>query len=237
MKKIHFIVLLTTLSLWCFSCEESIIYTSHLKTFQEDTLEECQTSQCPDIIIEIEKIDTPTILKEPVQQWTENILYDFLNLQNDKDTLSIEEAVIVYSNNSQTSYPETSLLSEEHELVAETTISYSSNLILSMAFYGYQFSGGAHGYETSTYGNFNPKTGQKYTINEILKDTFFAFAKAQLEQQFSNQNFTSSSENYTNIGFTEGGITLSYNDGTTLLPEEIKEITISWAEIEPYFKL
>lgn len=237
MKKtiLHFTLII--FSLLCFSCEENIIYTSHSKNFQEDTLEECKTSQCPDIIIEIEKIDTPVILKEPVQQWTEKNIYNFLDLKNEKEAISIEDVLIVYINNSQTSYPETSLLSEEHELVIETTITYMSDQLLSMEFYGYQFSGGAHGFDIRTYGNFNPKTGKQYTIKEVFEDDFFAFAKAQFEQEFSTQNFTSASKNYTNIGFTEDGINISYDDGVVILPEEIKEIAIPWAAIEPYFKL
>lgn len=237
MKKHLLPFILILLSLLCFSCEESITYTSHLKNFQEDTLEECKTAQCPDISIEIEKIDTPVILNEPVQQWTENIMYDFLNLNTKKETLSIDDALIVYINNSQTSYPETSLLSEEHELVIETTSSYMSDQLLSMEFYGYQFSGGAHGFDIRTYGNFNPKTGKQYTINEILEESFFAFAKTKFEQELLDQNFTAASENYTKIGFTEDGVNISYDDGIPILPEEIKEITISWADLEPYFKL
>ena len=106
-----------------------------------------------------------------------------------------------------------------------------------MEFYGYQFSGGAHGFDTRTYGNFNPKTGNLYTTDEMLDKSFFAFAKAQLEQQFPNNHFTAESLNYTKIGFTENGLTTTYDDGIAIFSEEIKEITVSWADLEPYFKL
>jgi len=235
MKKYILPFILIIISLLCFSCEESIIYTSHLYNFQEDTLEECQTVQCSDITLEIEKIDTPSILNKPVQQWTKTILFDFLDVNNNKED-SIEDALMVYINNSQTSYPETSLLSEEHELVIETTITYMSDQLLSMEFYGYQFSGGAHGFDTRTYGNFNPKTGKQYAINEVLEVGFYAFAKAQLEQKFSYQNFTSTPENYINIGFTDDGLNVSYNDGAALLPEEKKEIDIPWEIAKEYLK-
>ncbi len=227
-----------TILLVISGCERSVDYISHVEIVTTEKTLNCPSDGCPDVELELIIIDEPTELSQAVNDWTKVVLYDIMGIKSNEKHISIKEAIASYVNTSQIAYPETSELSTAHELLVETAISYQSNHLLSMVLRGFQFSGGAHGYDYHIYGNFNPKTGQEVALSQLLKTDFYAFAKAQLSQKYPNQTITEKPENYLQIGFTEEGMAVIYNDvGLEGIPSENKHLSIPWEIAEDYLAI
>jgi len=206
-----------------------VVYNSHIENYNEDENQTCLTADCPNIDLNILVLEEPSSLVFQVNSWVNDLTLQFLTEENSQKNTSITDAIDIYINNSQISYPETSNLSDAHELTIDTGITYSDNSLLSVVFYGYEFSGGAHGFDAEAYGNFNPKTGKPYKKEELVKSSFYAFAKAQLTQEYPEYNFTENPKNYKEIGFAEDGVMIIYNDSDTLsINSENKNITFPW---------
>ncbi|MFD0977386.1 DUF3298 and DUF4163 domain-containing protein [Salinimicrobium gaetbulicola] len=84
------------------------------------------------------------------------------------------------------------------------------------------FSGGAHGYKSITFLNFDPKTGEELTWKDIFTEDFKGFAEEKFRSEFeipAGENINSTGfwfENDTfqlpsNIGFSEDKVILAYN--------------------------
>lgn len=84
------------------------------------------------------------------------------------------------------------------------------------------FSGGAHGYKTLTFVNFDPGTGEILTAGEIFKPEFSSFVEQRFRQEqgipesdnINNTGFWFDEDTFSlpeNIGFTEDKVILVYN--------------------------
>lgn len=84
------------------------------------------------------------------------------------------------------------------------------------------FSGGAHGYKTLTFLNFDPKTGKLFSWNAIFKDKFRDFAEKKFRSEYNisaQENINSTGFWFkddtfhlpSNIGFSEENVILAYN--------------------------
>ena len=208
--------------LLCFSCKEDVVFQYETEVINTVDFEQCQYEQCPELHIEYIRMTLPASLAGEVNQGIRDQLVSQLTMEG-QEVENVAQAARVYLNNSQTAYPEDSVMSETHQLQWVVSASYQSNELLSIRTAFYEFAGGAHGFEGVLYKNFNVETGREMTTLEVFSDTeaFTAFAKAKFdtEQQehlteslnwevltFENQIFKLSE----NIGFTEQGIHLYY---------------------------
>lgn len=84
------------------------------------------------------------------------------------------------------------------------------------------FSGGAHGYKTLTFINFDPETGKILTAEEIFSPEFLSFVETRFRQEqgipesdnINSTGFWFEDETFNlpeNIGFTEEKVILVYN--------------------------
>jgi hypothetical protein len=209
--------------------------------------EQCQHEQCPEIHIEYIQMTLPTSLATAVNQGIRDQLVSQLTIEG-QEAEDIEQAAQVYLNNSQTAYPEDSVMSETHQLEWVVTVSYQSNEVLSLRTELYEFAGGAHGFEGVLYKNFNVETGKEMILAEVCTDlkAFTAFAKAQFDTQqqelliaspnwevlnFENDAFKLSD----NRGFTEKGMHLYYQAyEITAYQNEPFDFYISWEDVKEY---
>lgn len=235
MKKLRLLCFLAISITFLLSCEETIIFDSHTENYKEDAIQTCITVDCPDVDLNILVLDEPSSLAPKVNQWVTDLTLQFLTEEDNQKNISFIDAIDIYINSSQISYPETSSLSDAHELTIDTGITYSDNTLLSIIFYGYEFSGGAHGFDTEVYGNFNPQTGEEYKNKELVGNGFYAFAKAQLTRLYPDYNFSDNSDNYQEIGFAEDGVMIIYNDSDAAsINSDKKSITIPWETSREY---
>lgn len=231
----------------CFSCTEDVVFQYETEVINTIDFEQCQHEQCPELHIEYIRMTLPTSLAAAVNQGVIDQLVSQLTMEG-QEAEDIEQAAQVYLNNSQTAYPEDSVMSETHQLQWVVTASYQSNEVLSLRTEFYEFAGGAHGFEGVLYKNFNVETGKEMTLSEVCTDfeAFTAFAKAQFETQqqalltelpnwevlrFENDNFRFSE----NMGFTEEGMHLYYQAyEITAYQNEPFDFYISWEAVKEY---
>lgn len=233
MKNVYPFIFLVCLA----SCTESITYETTVTTYSSQDTEMCAMEQCPILDLSIIHLEKPQRLKELVNNWVQDLSLQELNLLVDQDYKTINQAVEEYLNTAQIGYPETSVLSNAHEFTIDTALSFSSDELLSVVFYGYQFSGGASGFDTTKFLNANPQTGEEFTDETLFTGDFYAFAKAQFETQFPNSPFNIHSEETTieDIGFTEEGVLIIYMDARILdLSTAQIQLLITWEEMEGY---
>ncbi len=149
-------------------------------------------------------------------------------------------------------YKETISEFPEYELPWEATINgkvnYQSSEIVSLKFNTNMFTGGAHGYRSIDYLNFDAKTGELLNTDDLFKTGFAEYIEKDFREKkeipldaninstgmlFKNDEFQLPK----NIGFTEDSVTLYYNtyeiapysDGTF-------EFTYPKEEIEKFLK-
>ncbi len=111
------------------------------------------------------------------------------------------------------------------------------------------FSGGAHGYKTLTFVNFNPETGEVYTPGDIFTEDFLSFVEQRFRQEQDipeNDNINSTGFWFEddefrlpeNIGFSEEKVILVYNS-YEIAPYAAGDIVmeISIEEAQPFMKI
>ena len=209
--------------------------------------EQCQHEQCPELHIEYLKMTSPVPLANEVNKAIHNQLVSQLTIEG-QETETLEQAAQVYLNNSQTAYPEDSVMSETHQLQILVSTSFQSNEILSLRTEFFEFAGGAHGYDGVLYKNFMVASGQEVTSTDLFRDmpTFSAFAKAEFHKQQSETSITSPNwealqfDNDVfrlpeNIGFTEEGVQLYYHMyEIAAYQSEAFTLNISWDAVKEY---
>ncbi|MAC64383.1 MULTISPECIES: DUF3298 and DUF4163 domain-containing protein [Zunongwangia] len=116
-------------------------------------------------------------------------------------------------------FPETDI---PWEATVFAEITSETPKLLSIDFNSYTFTGGAHGYGSNTYMNFNPETGAVYTHKDLFTPAFKDF----VEKDFRNKENIPQGENINstgmffendefhlpaNIGFRNDKLILTYN--------------------------
>lgn len=229
------------------SCEEAIVYDFKPITVKTEDFKECADEQCPALFLDYFELIAPKSLSQTVNITIRKQLIAQLVIDGQQPE-TVQQAAQVYLNNSQTAYPEDSIMSAQHELEMILTPTYTSNEVLSVQTNFYQFSGGAHGYGGVIFQNFNVKTGAEMTIPELFDDVevFTAFAKAEFRKQqeipegasINSTGFMFEDDLFTlpeNIGFTEVGMVLYYNAyEVAVYADGAQEIIIPWETAESY---
>ncbi|MDE0599760.1 MAG: hypothetical protein OSB51_11365 [Dokdonia donghaensis] len=237
MKKILAPLLLTILSISIVSCEKEVVYETNSARYTTSDIALCATQQCPDIDIDIITFSSPETVKDIANKWILDKTTSTLYNASEVPDISITDAIDLYINESQISYPETTELSDAHEIQIETAISYGTNNLLSIVHYTYQFSGGASGYDTASYLNLNPQNGELLSKEALFTEDFYAFAKAYFTKEYPQQAYIFNNptfyESLKEVGFTDVGVVLYYINLDALQSENMV-VTIPWEEAESY---
>ncbi|KAB7673073.1 DUF3298 and DUF4163 domain-containing protein [Bacillus sp. B1-b2] len=125
-----------------------------------------------------------TILQKYYQQ-QKNLQYPYLtNAPNNKAQNKINQALKKHIIQSNKEYEELKKLEEsikndphckesnptcDYEYLTTYKVLYDDNNQLSIIFYDYRFTGGAHGSTLVTTYNFDVKSGEQYTLNDFIK--------------------------------------------------------------------
>ena len=152
----------------------------------------------------------------------EKFLLVTIDYQDDGAAKEPEELV----DNFIKSYEETREDFSEYDLPWEATvdgkIAYRSPEIISLKFNTYMFTGGAHGYRSTNYLNFDPESGERIKTSDLFTSEFEEFVEKDFREKqnipadsninstgmfFENDEFHLPA----NIGITEDEIILHYN--------------------------
>lgn len=159
---------------------------------------------------------------EKINKSIEQFIQNVIDYQDESEAEKPEELANDFIKN----YKETAAEFPEYELPWEATINgkvaYRSPQLISVKFNTDMFTGGAHGYRSTNYLNFDPETGNKLNSKDLFKSEFIEF----VEKDFRNKQNIPAEKNINstgmffendefhlpaNIGLTEDEVILHYN--------------------------
>jgi len=216
MKSIHAYFLIFLL---LFGCQNE----SRL-TFEPYVIENETCHVCPEVSIVIPKALGLSKISKTINTALEEELISLLSFDEELEVESIDDALFSFKNG----YLELQQLYDDEptgwEAKIEGMISYEDESFITIALDSYLFTGGAHGYSSKRFLNFDKKKGIELENSELFKNAqdFREFAEEMFRQK--EEIPQDKSINYTgfmfeqdsfylpeNIGFTEDGLKLLYN--------------------------
>ena len=205
-------------------------------------------TQCPEIQIDIphalDKRKISTTLNSAIREE----VISLLSFEEEVEVDDIQSAISSFNNSYhdlQKMFPDETI---PWEAMIEAVIAFENDDLITMRLDSYIFTGGAHGYGSTRFLNFEKKSGQELARKDLFKNTrnFVDFAEDRFRKQEKipgHQSINSTGlmfeldEFYLpeNIGFTEKGLKLLYNpyevasyaDGTI-------EMTIPYEEVKKF---
>lgn len=209
----------------------------------------CDTAEydCSIISLEIVKAKGAEV-SEDINEKLEEHVIQLISSEEDPETTNLEQL----SENFINDYKEAAeSFSEEPpwEAYLNENVYLKSDDLVSIGITAEIFSGGAHGYKTLTFLNFNPKTGEKYSAEDLFKSEFTAFVEERFrrehnipaEENINSTGFWFKDDNFhlpENIGFEEDKVILVYNS-YEIAPYAAGDIymEIPMEEVRPFLKI
>ncbi|OWW26565.1 hypothetical protein B4Q04_02465 [Zobellia sp. OII3] len=217
-------------------------------TFETLNLDETRCSECPTVEIQIPKALENSKMAKTINTALKEEIIETLNYDDELEASSIKDAVESFSNGYwelKKLYPEEATRWEAN---IEGKVSYEDNDFLTIELNSYIFTGGAHGYGSQRFLNFDKHKAKELENWQLFQDRkdFEKFAEQKFRDQehipqdspINSTGFMFDSDVFhlpENIGFTEEGIRLLYN------PYEVASyadgpivLTLPFSEIKPY---
>ncbi|WP_432412126.1 DUF3298 domain-containing protein [Rasiella sp. SM2506] len=197
-NKLYF--LLIALVVFTTSCRKALETQSITK--DSETLAECKNVSCPSIDIEYFTVNGNAGASEKINAEITNFIIQSLYVgedENGSDAPTIERAMQDFIQLYRTHSAEFPGLSAEY--FAEITVlqNFNTKELLSVSCRNYLYTGGAHGYGSVVYKNFDPKSGAQLYYEDVFRDVS-AF-EALAEKLFKRQNEIPESDAINSTGF------------------------------------
>ncbi|WP_083961585.1 DUF3298 and DUF4163 domain-containing protein [Salinimicrobium terrae] len=223
--------------------------------FQKESLvkkagENCDTAAYDCSIIALDVIraaDVPGV-SEKINSHLDEHIIKLISTQENSGITSLEEL----SEKFLSDYREAAKnFSEEPpwEAYVDEKVYLQSDSLVSIGITTEIFTGGAHGYKTLTFLNFDPTSGKILFKNDIFEDDFISFVEQRFRQEQEipeNENINSTGfwfENETfslpeNVGFSEEKVVLVYNS-YEIAPYAAGDIVmeIPLEEVRPFIRI
>lgn len=217
-------------------------------TFEPLDLDETRCSECPEVAIHIPNALENSKAATTINTALKEEIIEILNYDEEVQASSIKDAVKSFSDG----YWELKKLYPEEatawEAKIEGKITYEDPILLTIELNSYLFTGGAHGYSSRRFLNFDKIKGKELENWQLFQDRadFQAFAERKfrnqedipLEEPINSTGFMFEKDSFylpENIGFTKEGIKLLYN------PYEVASyadgpivLTLPFKEVEPF---
>ncbi|WP_298504204.1 DUF3298 and DUF4163 domain-containing protein [uncultured Maribacter sp.] len=219
-----------------------------LLSFEPIVIEEAECDTCPVVKINIPKALENDKIDNAINTAIREEIITLLNFDESVEINSIKTAISSFKNgysDLMKKFPEEST---KWEASITGAVSYEDKNVISIMLTSYLFTGGAHGYTSTRFLNFNKKKGVELENWELFNTDFdfvkFAELKFRIQEDISqnapinNTGFMFEDDSYSlpaNIGYTKNGLQLLYNqyeiasyaDGPITL-------TIPYSEVKKY---
>lgn len=247
------ITLLALIAIAFVSCEEDKSIEISSQSFTEKELSICENSQCPEVTINYVEVLGNEKIAEKINQRLNDFI--FKSLLMGEDTIAtaktIPEAATAFIesyNADKEQFPDMA-----GEYFAEISVNeiYSTPEHLCFELIQYLYTGGAHGYGTTSFLNIDPKTGDALSRDNLFKNkkelTVFAEQKFR-EQQNIDEGESINATGYwfdddkfylpESAGFTQDSLIFIYNqyDIASYADGPI-ELKIAMKEVEPFLRI
>ncbi|MBA4745096.1 MAG: DUF3298 and DUF4163 domain-containing protein [Muricauda sp.] len=232
-----------------FLCLLISCQTESKLTFEPTQLLGENCNGCPKIEINIPNALDDSPVSEAINIALQEEIISILSFNDDETIDSVDKALQSFT----ASYKELKAkFPDEVQWEAEIdgTVVYEDENIITLVLNSYSFTGGAHGYASTSFLNFDKKQGKELENSELFDDLEgfedFAESKFRIQENIpQNKNINATGFMFdgdafhlsNNIGYTEEGIELIYNqyevasyaDGPIIL-------TLPYGEINTYLK-
>lgn len=217
-------------------------------TFEPLVLDETRCSECPEVAIDIPNAFENSKAARTINTALKEEIIEILNYDDETEAISIKDAVKSFSDGYwelKKLYPEEATAWKAE---IEGKITYDGPEFLTIELNSYLFTGGAHGYSSKRFLNFNKTKGKELENWQLFKDreNFQEFAEQKfrtqesipLEAPINSTGFMFERDSFylpENIGFTKEGVELLYN------PYEVASyadgpivLTLPFADVQPF---
>lgn len=249
-NRITVVALIALITVGC-NQEKNIEFSS--ESFTEKELPICKNSKCPEVTINYVEIIGDEEVSEKINKKIKNFIYSSLLMGEDTipTAKSIQEAAtgfIEAYNADKAQFPD---MAGEYFAEISVTEIYTSKEHLCFEMRQYLFTGGAHGYGTTSFLNIDPQTGEELTSNQLFKNNkeFTAFAEKQFraekkiakDQSINEDGFWFENDKFylpESVGFTQDSLIFIYNqyDIASYADGPI-ELKIAVKEAEPFLNI
>lgn len=241
------------ISIVFISCnqDEKIEFSSQSLTEKELSI--CENSNCPEITINYVEVFGNKDVSNKINKKIKSFIFQSLLLGEDvpSKAKTIEEAATdfveaYYADQAQ--FPDMA-----GEYFAEISVNeiYNAENHICFEMRQYLFTGGAHGYGTTSFLNINPKTGEELTAEDLFKNrsefTNFAEQKFRSQQQIAHEEsinatgFWFEEEKFNlpeSFGFIEDSLIFVYNQyEIASYADGPIELKIALKEAEQFLKI
>jgi hypothetical protein len=184
-----------------------------------------------------------------ISQHIEDHIVELVDFQEENDFASRDDLARKFIENYETEEMEFPEYHIPWEASVEGEISHRSEEVITMQFVHAQFSGGAHGYTSVSYLNFDPETGTRLYNHDMFTEEFTAYAERLFREKFnipadkpinSTGFFFERDEFYLpqNSGFVNNRLVLRYNAyEVASYSEGAVKLEIPLEQAKPYLKI
>ncbi|WGF93406.1 DUF3298 and DUF4163 domain-containing protein [Aequorivita marisscotiae] len=214
------------IALVAMGCNEEKNIEISSESFTEKELTICENTRCPEVTINYVEVFGDTEVSEKINRKIKNFILSSLILGEDTEPTAktIEEAATGFIEAyiaDKNAFPDMA-----GEYFAEISVNeiYTSADHLCFEMRQYLYTGGAHGYGTTTFLNINPQTGDELSTEALFtnKNEFTAFAEKKFRQQqeisadqgINDTKFWFENETFylpESVGFTRDSLIFIYN--------------------------
>ncbi len=227
------------------SCQNKKLISFDMLSFSNE-----KDIDAPLVIINVPKATNDNKVSKVINNTIEERIIALLIFPEDVKVNNINEAIKSF----KTEFYDVKEKFEDHSARWEAKVNgeilFENNTILTIVLKSYVYTGGAHGYESTSFLNFDKEKG-KYITNEELfidNDAFLELANIKFRKQekipldvpINDTGFMFEEEKFTlpkNIGFTKKGVKLLYNayEVASYADGQI-EVVIPYAEVKEILK-
>lgn len=202
-------ILLITL----LACETETPLSVSAENFSEENISNCNNAKCPEITVNYVLVEGEQSISEKINNELKSFIIASLQIgEKETNAQTIEEAAENFIKTYKMHSAEFPDMAAEYFSEINVSDIFKNDQLLSFQLKQYKFTGGAHGYGTTHFVNFDPATGEKLSIKDMFSD-FDAFKKVA-EKKFRKAHKISENENINSTGFW-------FEDDTFYLPETV----------------
>ncbi len=212
-------ILLLPIFFLTLSCEEEANLA-----FEPIVYNNAPCTDCPEVSIQYPRVLEDTKIGRAVNTGIEEEIISLLTFSDSLEVTDLNEAVNSFTlgySELKSVYPDETV---PWEARIKAEVSFENRRVLSIRLDSYLFTGGAHGYTSTNFLNFDIEKGEKINTQELFEDllAFHSYAEAAFREQedipkdapINSTGFMFELDSFylpANIGLTPKGILLLYN--------------------------
>ena len=249
-NKIEAIALIALIIVSCDQ-EKNIEFAS--ESFTEKELPICKNSKCPEITINYVEIIGDRDVSEKINKKIQNFICSSLQMGENSGTAAktIQEAATSFVEAYNADKAEFSDMAGEYFAEISVNEIYTSKKLLCFELGQYLYTGGAHGYGTTSFLNIDPKTGEELTLKDLFKNykDFTTFAekkfraqqKIPTDQTINDSGFWFEDDKFhlpESVGFTQDSLIFVFNQyDIASYADGAIEVKIAMKEAAPFLSI